>query len=784
MPGEPGGRVRQHVTARHDANVVGRDQVIINITAAGTPQQLVPGLLPRDVPGFTGRDGELDRLAGLAGGGSVVVTAIGGTAGVGKTALAVHAAHRLAPQFPDGHLYADLRGYTAGQSPAEPGEVLEVFLRRLGVPAEGVPVSVEERSGLLRQLLASRRVLMLLDNAAAEGQVRPLLPGAGGSLVLVTSRSVLAGLEVDARIGLDVLAQREAAELLAGLIGAGRAAAEPEAVAQVAGWCGLLPLALRIAGQLLAAHPAWSVAKLAGMLSDERDRLQRLTAGDLEVRATFDVSYRQLADGEARLFRLLGLHPGPDFDTAAAAALAWIEPETAGPVLARLVEASLVTEDVAGRFGMHDLLRLFARGACQQAEDQAARDAAEARLVGHYAELAGFLDSCVDPELRPAAAQAGMPLPSMREALALFEAERPSLVASIGLAALRGWDEQVGQLADSMGESLRLLGYLDDLLTVREAAFAAARHAGDTLEEGATLNNLGNTYTELRRFEEAIGCYRQALVIFRETGDRYGEGQGLNNLGEAYRELRRFEESIGCYQQALAIKRETGDRHGEGTTLINLGSAHLGVQRFEGAISCYQQALAVVRKTGDRYREGLTLNNLGIAYDELRQFEEATGCYQQALAICRDTGDRYGEGQTLGNLGIAYSELRRFEEATDCYQQSLAIVRRAGDRYGEGVALNNLGNTCEQLRRFEEAVDFYQQALAICRDTGDRYGEGQTLNNLGEAYRELRQPDRAAACWRDAVAAMRETGDHEEAARLEQRTASAEVRRRGWRRSG
>ena len=268
------------------------------------------------MPAFTGRDGELARLAGLAGGGRVVVSAIGGTAGVGKTTLAVHAAHQLLGQFPDGHLYADLRGYTEGQDPAEPGEVLEVFLRRLGVPAEEMPATVEDRSGLLRQVLAGRRVLMVLDNARSEGQVRPLLPGAGGSLVLVTSRSALPGLEVDERISLDILPPDEAAAMLAAIIGVARAGVEREAIAEVAGLCGRLPLALRIAGQLLAAHPRWPVARLAGMLAGERDRLARLGAGDLQVRAAFEVSYRQLAEEDARVFRRLALHPGPDFTAA------------------------------------------------------------------------------------------------------------------------------------------------------------------------------------------------------------------------------------------------------------------------------------------------------------------------------------------------------------------------------------------------------------------------------------------------------------------------------------
>ena len=332
-----------------------------------------------------------------------------------------------------------------------------MFLRRLEVPAEQMPVTTEERSGLLRQVLASRRVLMVLDNARSEGQVRPLLPGAGESLVIVTSRSVLPGLEADERIDLDVLSEAEAAAMLAEVIGADRARAEPQAVGELAGLCGRLPLALRIAGQVLAAHPAWPVTRMVQLLAGERDRLERLGAGDLRVRAAFGVSYGLLEQEDARVFRLLGLHPGPDFTARAAAALAGIEDEEAGPVLGRLAEAHLVTEDAAGRFGMHDLLRLFARGTCQDADSEADREAAEARLVGYYADLAVFLDSCVDPRQRPAAARgrAGRgAAPSIREALAMFQAERPSLLAVLGLAAQRGWDEQVRQLSESMGDSL------------------------------------------------------------------------------------------------------------------------------------------------------------------------------------------------------------------------------------------------------------------------------------------------------------------------------------------
>ena len=742
VPGEQESHAIQEAAARRDVMVAGRDHVIV-IGSAGVADPAVPSFLPRDVPGFTGRESELDLLMRLAGTGRAVVIAIGGTAGVGKTALAVHAAHRLLPEFPDGYLYADLRGYTEGQDLAEPGEVLEVFLRRLGVPADEVPATVEERSGLLRQLLASRRILMVLDNARTEAQVRPMLPGAGESMVLVTSRSLLPGLEADERINLDVLTADEAVAMLAGLAGAARAADEA-AVAEVARLCGRLPLALRIAGQLLAAHPAWPVARLVQMLGGEQDRLAQLGAGDLQVRAAFEISYRQLAEEDARLFRLLGLHPGPDFDVPAAAALADTEDEAAEPTLDRLAETYLVTEDTAGRFRMHDLLRLFARDTCQQTDTPADRDAAQARLVGHYVDLARFLDACLDLRLRPAtaqaAAQAGRSLPSPRQALAIFETERPNLLAILGLAAQRGWDEQVERLSESMGDSLARLRDLDDLLTVRQAALAAALHAANTAAEGRALGNLGIAYRELRRFEEAITSFQQSLAVMRETGDRHGEGMALTNLGIAYRELRRFEEAITSFQQSLAVMRETGDRHGEGQALTNLG----------------------------------------IAYRELRRFEEAITSFQQSLAIFYETGDRHGEGQTLTNLGIAYRELRRFEEAITSFQQSLAIFYETGDRHGEGMALGNLGIAYRELRRFEEAITSFQQSLAVMRETGDRHGEGQTLANLGNAYHDMRWPDRAAACWRDAAAAMRDAGDHEAAARLEQQAASAGSRRRRW----
>jgi hypothetical protein len=325
----------------------------------------VPGLLPRDVPNFIGREDELAELGDLTGVGSSKVALINGAAGVGKTALAVHVAHLLLPQFPDGQLYSDMRGYTDGQELADPGNVLEAFLRGLGAENAEIPTTVEEQSGMLRNLLSSRRMLILLDNVANEEQVRPLLPGAGSSLTLITSRSPLMALDIDRRIDLDVLSREDATRLLEDLIGQERTHADPEAMAHVRDWCGRLPLALWIAGQLLAVHKTWPVSRLADMLADERQRLDRLAAGDRQVRTAFQASYLQLAEADALMFRLLGLHQGSAISTSIAAGLAGIDDRAAEAILERLVVAHLVVEDEAGRYLMHDLIRLFSREICR-----------------------------------------------------------------------------------------------------------------------------------------------------------------------------------------------------------------------------------------------------------------------------------------------------------------------------------------------------------------------------------------------------------------------------------
>jgi tetratricopeptide (TPR) repeat protein len=808
--------------------LMGRDftnTTFVTSQAASAPVALAQ--LPPLVTGFSGREAELAQVAGLldpAGGArTVVVSAVAGLAGVGKTALAVHAAHaaQAAGWFPGGVLFIDLHGYD--QAPVQPGQALDALLRALGVPEEYIPEGAEARAGLYRSVLAqvADPVLIIADNASAEAQVRLLLPGPGPHRVIVTSRHTLAAL--GARLlDLTVLDQAAAIALLCGLLAAARPeddriSGDDAAARRLAGVCGGLPLALQITAALLAADPVLTAGELADALADEVSRLEALRYDDggqisaPSVAAAFELSCRQLDEAAARLFRLLPVDPGPDVSTAAAAALAGWPPGQARAVLGQLLKAHLI-EVAGGGFGrwrMHDLLRLYARRLSGTDTDE--REPAIDRLLGYYQDGA----EAADAQLQE---RAGTPVPAgfagRDDALAWLDAERPSLIAAVALAAGTGRDQIAMSLPLTLSQYLLWRRRFDDGLSVLAISRDCARRQGNRAREARALGNLGLALEDVRRFEEAIGVHQDAVAIFRETGDRHSEGRALNNLGGVLRQVRRFEEAIGAHQDAAAISREIGDRWGEGAALNNLGGALVGVRRFEEAIGVHQDAVAIFRETGDRYSEGMALNNLGEVLREVRRFEEAIGAFQEDLAICRETGDRHGEGMTLSNLGLALSGMRRFEEAIGAHHDAAAISRETGDRWGEGRALNNLGEALVEVRRFEEAISAdrdavaifretgdrhsegvaltnlgavlgkagrfekaigaHQDAVAIFQETGDRHGEGAALDNLASAYQGMRQPVRAATCWREAAAAMRDAGDHEETARLEQLAENAQ----------
>ena len=746
--------------------------------------------LPASLAEFTGREAELKIMAELldptTNEGPVVVSAIAGLAGVGKTALVVQAAHLAQKRgwYDGGVLFIDLHGYD--ETPIEPMQALDTLLRALGVTTEHIPANLEERAALYRSVLAniSDPVLVIVDDASSEAQVRPLIPGAGRHRIMITSRHTLAGLAARL-VDVAVLDTASAIALLDGALRAARPyddriSNDWKAASELADLCGRLPLALQIVAAILKAEPTRSLAELVSDLTTERDRLTRLqyNEGTFSVAQAFELSYRRLDESSARIFRMLSLNPGPDVSTGAAAVLADLPIGETQKMLASLARAHLVelASNRANRWQMHALLRLYAQRLSEISVDADDREHARDRLFEHYMRIA----QAADQRLRI--------LPGMSvtnefadrsDALAWFDAEALSLLGTIRIASDTGRDQIALRLPIFLAEYLNWRRRFDDMLVTSTVSLSTARRVGSKRDEGVALTVMGNALREMRRFEESIVVHQDALVICRGTGDRHAEGIALVNLGNVLREVRRFEEAITAHQETVAIFRETGDRHAEGQAVGNLGNVLREVRRFEEAITAHQETVAIFRETGDRHAEGIALVNLGSALQEVRRFEEAITAHQDAVAIFRETGDRLGEGQAVGNLGVALQEVRRFEEAITAHQDAVAIFRETGDRHAGGIALVNLGNVLREVRRFEEAITAHQDAVAIFRDVGDLYAGAQALGNLGVALQEVRRFEEAITAHQDAVAIFREFGDrHAEAIAIDNLGAALrEVRR-------
>jgi len=732
-----------------------------------------PHQLPPDIADFTGRRKELGKVTRLlvraaqARGTAVVISAVAGMPGVGKSALAIHAALALKKYFPDATLYVNLRG--ADDQPVPPTEALAGFLRALGFDDPNMPKDLQGRSALYRSLLDGKRALVLLDNAHDEAQVRPLLPGSPTCAVLVTSRALLSALEGAEALNLEVMPETEALSLLRKLAGARRIKAEPKAARRIVKLCGYLPLAIRIAGGKLRGKPHWTLAAYASRLSDQRGRLQRLKLGDLEVRASFAISYRDLAPADARLFRLLGLLVGPDFASDVASALVEVYPEAAEEGLEHLVDAQLLEAAGGGRYKFHDLMRLFARERLEEEESAGEQHAARLRCASFYLAVSHIMNGWLKPEVRrqqaqPMVSETGQSLEETERslllgALAWYDRERTILLAVVEWAyECEEW-ELVGELVESLARFFNIRSHWVDWERTHRLALKATRRAGDRSGESATLGNLGLVYTNEGRWGEAIDTYETSLGILRELGDRLAEGQTLNNLGLVYSNQGRWDEAIGVLTTSLAISREMGDRHGEGGTLSNLGEVYYKQGRWDETIETLKTSLGIFRELGGRHMEGKALNNLGLVYTDQRRWAEASEMLEASLAINREMEDRHGEGKTLMGLGEVYRRQGRWDEAIDMFGTSLAISREMGDRHGERTALNNLGIVYAQQGRWDEAIGLFQTSLRIKRKLEDRHGDHHTLANLGGVYRRQGRWDEAIEMYEASLAICREMGD-------------------------
>jgi DNA-binding SARP family transcriptional activator/tetratricopeptide (TPR) repeat protein len=642
-----------------------------------------PTMLPAPVPGFTGRLRELEVLSGLAGGGAGVV-AIGGTAGVGKTALAVYWARRVAADFPDGQLYVNLRGF----GPAEPvpaGDALRGLLDALGVPAGQIPAGVAGRAGLLRSVLAGRRVLLVLDNARDAEQVRPLLPGTAGSLVLVTSRAELGSLVVAdgaAAISLDVLSLGEARQLLATRLGGARVAAEAAAADALIGLCAALPLALAITAARASAHPDFRLAALAAELADARGRLDALSTGEqaTDVRAVLSWSYQSLAGPPARLFRLLGLHPGPDITAPAAASLAGAPLPATRRLLRDLTRCHLLAEPVPGRYAFHDLLRAYAAEHATVTDPPATRHAATTRMLDHYLHTAHTAATLINSgrgslDLGPAAPGAAPEhIGDHEQAMAWFAAEHAVLLAIARKAAEEGFDAAAWQLGWTLSDYLMWQGRLDDLVAIQQAGLAAAERLGDIAAQATVLRSLGLACFRLRAWDDSRMHLTRALQLYAGLGDVLGQARAHINLGRATDGLGHHREAIGHARQALALFERAGHRVGQARALNNVGWYHALLGDYHQAIVHSGQALGLLRELGDRCGEASTWDTLGYAHYHLGDHAKATSCYQQAVSLCAEMGDRTGQAEALVHLGDEHRAAGSRQAAVAAWQQALSIL--------------------------------------------------------------------------------------------------------------
>jgi transcriptional regulator with XRE-family HTH domain/tetratricopeptide (TPR) repeat protein len=651
----------------------------------------VPRQLPSAVADFTGRAAELQELTKILDQasdgtpGTVVISAIGGTAGVGKTALALHWAQQAASRFPDGQLYVNLRGFSPSATAATPGEAIRGFLEALAVPPECVPASQEGQAGLYRSLLAQRQMLIVLDNARDEQQVRPLLPASSGVLVLVTSRNQLAGLAAadGARLlSLDVLTHDEACRLLLARIGQARAAAEPVAVSEIARLCACLPLALAVAAARVVARPRLLLATMAAELRDSSNRLEALDISDpiSSVRDVFSWSYQQLSPGAARMFRLLGLHPGPDISVPAAASLAAIPPGRAGLHLGELARAHLITEHLAGRYAFHDLLRAYGASQAHAAEDDQARHEAIARAFDHYLHTAYTAALLIRPTRGPITIPPPRPgvtpetLADHQQALGWFEAEHYVLRSAAFLAEETGFNVHAWQLPWSMTDYLDRKGQWEEQAALHHAALAAVMRLGDKSGEAAARRMLAYSCARLANYDEAGTHLTECLALCRDLGDRGGQALVYQTLSWLAEQQDRYAEALGHAEHALALFRATSNPVGQATASNSVGWYHALLGSHTQARASCQEALAIYHELGALSGEAAAWDSLGYVEHHLGRRSAAEACYQHALSIVRELGDRFSESEVLTHLGDTHHAADEVRQARDAWQQALVIL--------------------------------------------------------------------------------------------------------------
>ncbi|HEY3609851.1 MAG TPA: tetratricopeptide repeat protein [Pseudonocardiaceae bacterium] len=697
-----------------------------------------------DIPTFTGRDKELHTLLdtvlttltgpdGAGGVRAIAIHTVDGMPGVGKTAFSVHTAHRLADRFPDGNIFLDLHGHTPGQRPLTPGAALESLLRAAGVDPKLIPPTQADRARLWRDRMAGKQVLLVLDDAADHDQVRPLLPGTAGNLVLITSRHRLAALDGVTPLTLTVLPPDQAIVLLVRLAGRDPGSDEESGMARIVDYCGYLPLAITLAGAQLRSHPSWSAAYLADLLAVEHDRLAHLEVGDRSVRAAFDMSFQHRPAEQQRLFRLLGVHPGPEIDAFATAALTDCALPAARHGLAGLHADHLVEETAPGRYRLHDLLRVYAKTLATDLTVADRRDALD-RVLTYYqhtvrtanTHLPTFYTS-PPPPTAPMLAPRLNNLAAAREWLA---AELPTLTACVHHAAAGSDEQRAGRIATGLHPFLRLSGYTEQAMDIHRTALTAAR---DKAGQANALNDLGDVQCLRGEYAAATDSLTRALNLFTAVGDRLGQANALTNLGRVQDLRGDFPAATDSVTKALDLFTELGSRLGQANALNDLGHIqHLRCQ-YTAATDSLTRALNLFTAVGDRLGQANALSDLGRVQHQQGDYTAATTSHTRALDLFTELGSRSGQANARTNLGRIQHQRGEYAAATDNLTRALDLLTELGSRLGQANALTSLGRVRHQRGDYAAAADDQTRALNLYAALGSRLGQANALNDLGHA---------------------------------------------------
>ncbi|MEU2614465.1 BTAD domain-containing putative transcriptional regulator [Micromonospora sp. NPDC007271] len=696
--------------------------------------------LPRAIGDFTGRQQTLARLVREIEEDGARIQVIDGMAGSGKTTLAVHVAAALGDRYPDAHLFLDLHGHSE-RSPLTPAAAVAMLLRQLGVPAERVPLDLDDRLAMWRTELANRRALVVLDNAADTAQVAPLLPNGPDNLVLITSRRRLIGLDDGRPSSLPVLDPDEAVELLARIAGPERVAAEPGAAAEVARRCGHLPLAIRLAGARLAHRPRWRIADLAERLAGGRNPLSEIAAGERSVGRAFALSYAQVSSGAQRMFRLLGLHPAVRFDNRVAAILTDLPLPAAQDLLDELVDAHLAEEVAPGRYRLHDLIVEYARTLLAEPAHADERRAAVQRLLDYHLHVAGVLARqnestgsrhlpALPPPPRPDLVEA-----AVAQGVAWFDENRATLTALVRLAEADGMPRHCWQLTRVCWHHHYQVGYLDELIEMHTIGLRAAEALGDQAAVAMMLNYLASVYYRQARFAEAIRLTEVVLDLRRGLGLQREVRDTLWNLGAAYCAHGEYRRGQEYFDASLTMMRGPEDA-GELSNLLNnlsYGLAQWG--RYEQALRLARHHLLSARQVGDLGMIAYALGHIGIIRHRMGDSGPARRLLRMALYLKRKSGNRYGQGEALNELGVIEREAGRPEQAAAMHREALAAMRDAGDRIGQYASRNLLAQAILEQGDASSALDLHRRVLADATRLGARYEQARALDGMARCLR-------------------------------------------------